>query len=102
MKIFLITVFCLGSLLSFAQKDAVSFVSTIKLSKATKEGIYLNGYMVHASYATLKKLNRKTVKITGKVTAIQPVSNSKTKLVTQGRAAITFHILHPVITVINL
>jgi len=107
--IFIIIIFAVN--LNFAQNkktEKVSFETIIDLSKATKDGVYINGYVVNISYSDLVKLNKKKVKITGIVTIekgfdeIQENKNSrKEKIIRQGRQKETKHIEKPKIEILN-
>ena len=61
--IFIILIFAAN--LNFAQNkktEKVSFETIIDLSKATKDGVYINGYVVNISYSDLVKLNKRKLK----------------------------------------
>ena len=49
-------------------QDSVTFIATIDLNKATKDGIYLNGYVVNIPYSELRRLDKKQVQLSGVVT----------------------------------
>ncbi len=99
-------------LLSFSQaKDVtnqsdtssrkVSFTTTVDIAKATKDGIYMNGYVVNMSYQKIQKLNGKKIRVTGKVTVVKGVKNLPGEPEQQGRAVDTKHILSPKIEIIK-
>lgn len=101
--LFLIILLTQHSLLQ-AQDTAnskVSFVTKIDIQQATKDGIYLNGYVVNIPYDKLQKLNGKTVRIRGKVTIVQGLKNYNDVIVRQGREEDTKHILKPKIKVVD-
>ena len=79
----------------------VSFVTKIDIQQATKDGIYLNGYVVNIPYDKLQKLNGKTVRISGKVTIVQGLKHYNDGIVRQGREEDTKHILKPKIKVVD-
>jgi len=77
------------------------FITKIDIQSATKDGIYLNGYIVNIPYEKLKKLNGKTVRISGKVTLLKANNISSEGKIQQGRANDTKHILNPKIKIIE-
>ena len=79
----------------------VRFVTKIDIQQATKDGIYLNGYVVNIPYHTLQQLNGQTVRIKGRVTIIKGLKNYKDGIVRQGREEDSKHILKPRIKVIK-
>jgi hypothetical protein len=84
------------------QSDLVSFTTKIDLANATKDGFYLNGYVVNIEYEEAKKLNGKKVKITGKVTVVKGIKNeSPDQPISQGRSEDTKHIKSPKIEIIK-
>lgn len=52
--------------LRYKRIEKVNFISTIDSAFLTKDGIYLNGYVVNIDYYRAKRLHGKTVRITGK------------------------------------
>ena len=83
------------------ESNKVSFVITIDIKNATKEGIYLNGYIVNISYDKLIILNGKRVQISGKVTIIKGLKHNNDGEVRQGREEDTKHILKPKIKIVD-
>ena len=80
------------------KKDKVAnFITTIDIKNATKDGIYLNGYVVNIPYNELKKLNGKKVFISGNVTIVKGLENNNDGIIRQGRKGNTKHILKPTI-----
>lgn len=79
----------------------VSFVTKIDIQEATKDGIYLNGYIVNIPYDQLLKLNGKTVRIKGRVTIIKGLKHFNDGETRQGREEDTKHILNPKIKVVD-
>jgi hypothetical protein len=77
-----------------------SFVTKLNIANATKDGIYLNGYVVNISYEKAKKLNGKKIRVTGKVTIIKGIKNSPGEEV-QGRQGDTKHIESPKVEIIK-
>jgi hypothetical protein len=82
-------------------KETVSFTTKIDKAKATKDGIYLNGYVVNMDAAQIEKLNGQTVRVSGKVTVIKGVDNTAGGEIQQGRETDTKHILSPKIEIID-
>ena len=86
----------------------VTFTVKFDKSSATKDGYYLNGYVVDISYEQAKKLNGKKIKISGKVSIVSGLNNKPKEydengqeIVRQGRAEDTKHILFPVIEILD-
>ncbi|MBK9485848.1 MAG: hypothetical protein IPO01_11780 [Chitinophagaceae bacterium] len=119
MKYTLTLFFILFYLFSFSQAatlnsqpgktpKCVTFITKVDIANATKEGIYLNGYVVNIDYGQLKNLNGKTNKVTGKVTIVKGL-NSEPKeyekngqeIIKQGRSEDSKHILSPKIKIIK-
>lgn len=75
--------------------NTVSFVTKIDIQEATKDGIYLNGYVVNIPYEKLVKLNGKKVRISGKVTIVKGIKQYDDIKIRQGREKETKHILKP-------
>ena len=82
--------------------DSVSFKAKIELKDATKDGIYLNGYIVNITYKDLKKLDGKIIEVSGIVTIQKGLENTPeqydnngNKINSQGRNQDTKHILKP-------
>jgi len=88
-----------GSYASLNRKkdNVANFIATIDINNATKDGIYLNGYVVNIPYNELKKLNGKKVFISGKVTIVKGLENNNDGIIRQGRKGDTEHILKPII-----
>lgn len=86
--------------LKYANKEA-SFLTIIDIKQATKDGIYLNGYVVNIPYDKLMKLNGKKVRISGKVTIVKGNKNYTKGEVRQGREEDTMHILKPSVKIVD-
>jgi hypothetical protein len=89
--------------------DSINFVTTMNIANATKEGIYLNGYIVNISYDEAKEINGKTIKISGKVTIIKGLKNlpkeydeKGNEIIRQGREEDTKYIEFPIIEIIKI
>lgn len=83
------------------KNNKVSFVTKIEIQQATKDGIYLNGYVVNIPYDKLMKLNGKKVHISGKVTIVKGLKHYNDGVTKQGREEDTKHILKPKIKVVD-
>ena len=79
----------------------VSFVTKIDISNATKDGFYLNGYVVNIDYEQAKKLNGKKIRVSGKVTIEKGLKNLPGNEIRQGREKDTKHIESPKIEIIK-
>lgn len=113
MKYLLLSLFILFSLSLFSQasdslsevskkkSDFVSFKTKLDIANATKDGIYLNGYVVNIDYEKVKKLHGKKIKVRGRVTIIKGLQNLSKGDVVQGRDGATKHILSPKIKIIK-
>lgn len=53
----------------------VSFITILDIAQASKDGIYLNGYVVNIEYKQAKKLNGKKIRVSGKVTIVKGLKN---------------------------
>ena len=111
MRLLFIFLFLFSSLYSFSQAKTisdssitnksklVSFVTVLDIANATKEGFYLNGYVVNISYEKAKKLNGKKIRVTGKVSIIKGVNNQPGEDMQQGREGDTMYIKFPKIKI---
>ncbi|MEI6122015.1 MAG: hypothetical protein WCQ95_00165 [Bacteroidota bacterium] len=87
--------------------DSTTFVTTFNLAHATKDGYYINGYVVEIDWNQAKKLDGKKIRITGKVSIVKG-QNSEPRafdadgnpMVDQGRTSDTRHIVNPKIELI--
>ncbi len=79
----------------------VSFITKIDLQHATKDGIYLNGYVVNLPYERARSLNGKTVRIKGEVTIVKGNKHYTDGAVRQGRQEDSRHILKPKIRIVR-
>src|SRR5690349_14708727 len=82
-------------------RNKVSFVAKIDIQQATKDGIYLNGYVVSIPYQKLAKLDGRTVRIIGTVTIVKGLKHYKDNVERQGRENDTKHILDPIIVIVD-
>lgn len=84
--------------------QSVSFVAKLDAKKATKEGFYVNGYVVHIAQSQADMYIGKKIKITGEVTIVAGIDNnvsSSSDPIQQGRSGDTKHIVHPTIELLN-
>ena len=79
----------------------VTFVAVLHKANATKDGIYLNGYVVNLPYERIKELDGKKIKVTGIVTTVGGIKNMPGTAEVQGRAEVTKHIESPKIKVLH-
>jgi hypothetical protein len=91
------------------QSDSITFIVKLNIANATKDGIYLNSYVVNIDYEKAKKLNGKTIKVSGKVTIIKGLKNSPKEydkeghdIIQQGRENDTKYIESPMIEIIEM
>jgi hypothetical protein len=113
MRLLFIFLFLFSSLSSFSQvkgtadsiaiikSKIVSFITVLDIANATKEGIYLNGYVVNIRYEKAKQLNGKKIRVTGKVSIIKGVNNQPGEEMQQGREGDTMYIESPKIKIIK-
>ena len=99
LSFFLICYISSGQTKPAATGDSVSFITTLDIANASKDGIYLNGYVVNIPYEKAKKMHGKRIRITGRVTIIKGVNN-KTSQEEQGREVITKYIESPKIEIL--
>lgn len=83
------------------QSKKVSFVTKVDIKNATKDGVYMEGYVVNIPYEKAMELDGKTVRISGKVTIVKAISQDSNAEKAQGRQVDTKHILHPKIELVN-
>ncbi len=80
----------------FRTKDIYACIKTIvDIKNATKDGIYMNGYVVNIPYENVEKLNGQTVQISGKVAVVPRVLDNESGMFKQGRNGNTKHIYKP-------
>ena len=78
----------------------VTFITKVDITNATKDGMYMNGYVVNIDYEQASKLNGKTIRVTGKVTIVKGL-DPKDEILKQGRSADTKHIRSPKIKILD-
>lgn len=78
-----------------------NFVTTIDKRHQTKDGIYLNGYVVELSDQQIRKLHGKRVRIIGFVTIVPGNKIETTGEIRQGKEVDTRYILHPTVSIIQ-
>ena len=88
--------------------NIVTFITKFDIAKATKDGFYLNGYVVNIGYEQAKKLSSKKIRVTGKVTIVKGLTNrpkeydkNGDEIVRQGRINDTKYIDAPLIEIID-
>lgn len=79
----------------------VSFITRLNIANATKDGIYLNRYVVNISYEQAKRLNGKKIRVSGKVTILEGLKNLPGDELRQGRQEDTQYINSPKIVIIK-
>jgi hypothetical protein len=79
----------------------VSFVSKLDFANVTKDGVYLNGYVVDISYEKARRLDGKKIKVTGKVRIVKAARNQPSEDIQQGRETETRYIDSPKIEIIK-
>jgi len=80
----------------------VTFITRVDIANATKDGIYLNGYVVNIGYEEAKKLNGKKIRVSGKVTIEKGLKDLPPGTpIRQGREEDTKHIESPKIKIIK-
>ncbi len=82
-------------------ENIVSFTTILHKENATKEGVYLDEYVVYISYDSILMLDNKKIKITGKYNSVQGLEKNDTILRMQGRFYKSKHIQNPKIEIIN-
>ena len=90
-----------GDIHKVKSKKSVSFIAKIDTLQATKEGIYLNEYVVNISHNRIRELNGKTVQIKGRVTIIKAIKPYNGGEVEQGRLVDTKYIDSPEIKILK-
>jgi len=87
--------------------DSVVFVTKLDIARATKDGIYLNGFVVNMSYEDACLLNGKLIRVSGVVSIIKGLKNEPEVyedgyvVVCQGRQDDTKYIDSPQIGIIE-
>lgn len=85
----------------YKTSDIVSFITKLDITNATKDRIYLNGYVVKIEYEQAKKLHGKKIRVTGKVTTVKAVKKLPGEEIRQGREKNTQYIESPKIEIIK-
>jgi opacity protein-like surface antigen len=113
--------FILVSLISFSQTadtlqqkssnqiEQVSFYTVIDESNITKDGVYVEGYILNLDYDQVKELSGKKIKITGEVSIVTGQENlakeydeNGKEIFSQGRQGDSKHILAPKIELVGI
>lgn len=87
-----------GGLMSCA--NHVQFETTVDKTQLTKDGCYMENYVVHVEENRVLELDGTRVVVRGKCTYMKGVNSSDGEIV-QGREGESKHILHPKIKVIE-
>ena len=87
--------------ISEIQRGIVTFITTLDAANATKDGIYLNGYVVNLDYEKITELNGKKIKVTGKVRIIKGLKNIPHSEGYQGRQDDYGYIKNPKVEIIK-
>jgi len=120
MKTLFTLAFILVSLITFSQitetqtekidsiPEQVSFYTVLDISNVTKDGVYIEGYVLHLDYEQVKELSGKKIKISGAVTIVEGQQNltkeydeNGNEIFNQGRLENTKHIFSPKIEVLG-
>lgn len=83
--------------------ETVTFTTHFSLSSATKDGFYMEGYVVELSDSMANAMDGKNVRVTGKVTVVPGIGsglNEKGEAV-QGRQGDTQRISNPQIEILE-
>jgi hypothetical protein len=90
--LFLLPVCCVSQPAASAVTNAnkttkiVSFITTLHSANATKDGIYLNGYVVAITSDKISQLDGKRIQVTGKVSFIKGFTTKPGEPEVQARA----------------
>ena len=82
------------------EKNA-NFIAKIDIENATKDGLFIYGYVVNIPCDKIEKLNGKIVNISGKVTLTKLSNLNKVGQLEQGKNSKTMHILIPKIKIVE-
>jgi hypothetical protein len=83
------------------KSDVVTFTTKVDIAHATKDGIYLNGYVVNVDHYKAKELDGKNIRVTGKVTILKGIKNVPNRDIQQGREVETKYIKSPKIEIVK-
>jgi hypothetical protein len=81
--------------------DIVSFITVVDTANLSKDGIYMEGYIVDIGYEEAKKLNSNRIRVSGIVTIVNAVNNKAGEDIKQGRERDSKHILNPKIEILK-
>lgn len=92
---------CKPTSVSDSSTDMVSFTTVFNSKSATKDGYYLEGYVVVIQDDVAKTLEGKKIKVTGKYHVVKGIGEQPNKNgeISQGREEDTKHIANPKIEV---
>lgn len=87
---------------------SVTFETIFDIETETKDGFYVEGYIVHLDYHKALDINGKKVKISGEITKVSGLDNTQqeydedgNEIIMQGRSGDTSHIFDPKIEVLE-
>lgn len=90
------------------KSDTVTFITTFDIKNATKDGFYINGYVVDIDYQKATEINGKKIRISGKVMIVKGLKNQANEkdengnyIAVQGRLEDTKHIKNPIIEIMK-
>src|SRR5262249_46811841 len=75
-------------------------VTVVNKAHASKDGIYLNGYVVNLDYDDIKKFHRKKIRVTGQVILVPGIPKDS-EVEIQGRYEDSYHIPAPQIEIVG-
>jgi len=119
MKYRLSLLFILFSLNSFSQQTdpskepyktprKITFIHKVDIANMTKEGMYMNGYVVYIDREEAEKLNGKTIRVTGKVKIVKGLDSLPkeyneygVEIIKGGRRGDSKHITSPKIKILD-
>ena len=64
--------------------EVVTFIAKFDAKTETKDGYYLNGYLVNIDYAQAKKLDGKKIRVTGIVSIVEGLQNQSQEVDAKG------------------
>lgn len=88
--------------------DTATFITRFDKANATKDGYYLDGYVVEISDSLAQKLDKKTIRVSGKISVVNGLNHTPkeydkngNEIIMQGRAEDCKHIYDPLIEIIK-
>ncbi len=87
---------------------SVSFETVFDITTGTKDGFYVEDYIIHIDYTKASEIDGKKVKISGEITTVSGLNNTPqeydeegNEIIMQGRAGDTGHIFEPKIEILE-